>query len=295
MANTFENLFTNIKREKLLALSNISIMTVTFVLLGILIYVVTLSQTALRYLERQAQVTVFFEDTLSEGEILTLRDSLLGDARILDVTYVSKIDALNIFREMNKDEPILLESISADILPASLEVKTIQVADLSVLAEELSAREGVEDVRFYETVVSKLLFWSNLIYIVGTVLVGLFLVISYSVVLVTLRTTINSKGVELEIMKLVGASDSYVKKPLLYEGVFFGLVSALFSGIVMLVIGFFMNRWGVLSGGLSFFFLPQTSVNPFAFSGMIFGLLIFSGGLLGYLGSFTAVKRYLKY
>ena len=295
MASTWTNLIGNVKREKLLSISNVLIMTITYLLLGVLIYVVALSQTAIRYLERQAQVTVFFEDTFAEPEIFGLRNKLQGDERILEVKYISKDDALKLFTEINKDEPILLESITKDVLPASLEIKTVDVADLSVMANELSGMQGVEDVRFFENVVSKFIFWSNVVYIVGMVLVVLFLLISYSIILVTLRTTINSKGVELEIMKLVGATDSYVKAPLIYQGVFFGVISALIAGTISILLGGAAGKWASLANGLSFAFLPQLTLSTTAFSFVLFGILLFSGAILGYLGSYTAVKRYLKY
>ncbi|MBN1162910.1 hypothetical protein JXA34_04175 [Patescibacteria group bacterium] len=295
MASTWQNVLSNVKRERLLSISNIVIMSVTFMLLGVLVYVVALSQTALRYLERQAQVTVFFEDTFSEQDILNMRNNLMKDLRVLDVKYVSKADAFKLFTEINKDEPILLESISEDILPASLEIKTVEVADLKALADEISSVEGVEEVRFFENVVAKFIFWSNLIYIVGTVLVVLFLLISYSVVMVTLRTTINSKGIELEIMKLVGASDTYVKRPLIFMGVLFGFVSAVVAGSFSVILGFVMSRMPVFSSGISLFFLHQISLTPVVFSFVLFSVLLFSGILLGYLGSYTAVRRYLKY
>lgn len=295
MASTCQNLFVNLKREKLLTISNIAIMTVTFLLFGVLVYVVTLSQTAIKYLERQAQVTVFFKDTFTEPDILSFRDQLKSDGRVLDVKYISKSDAFKIFRELNKDEPILLESLSEEILPASLEIKTIDVADLSVMAEEIAAKEGVEEVRFFESVVSRFIFWSNIIYVIGTILVILFLLISYSVVMVTLRTTINSKGLELEIMKLVGASDSYVKRPLIYQGIFYGLVSSFIAGVIGILVGLLMNGWTLLSNGFSLILMPQVYIKPVMFSFMLLLLLIVSGVSIGYLGSYTAVKKYLKY
>lgn len=271
------------------------IMSITFLLLGGFIYVVAISQTALRYLEQQVQLSVFFKDDFAEQSILQLKAQLESDGRVSTIKYVSKDDAFKIFSEINKNEPILLESISPSILPASLEVKTYNLADLSPLAEQLVKTDGVEEVRFFKDVVQRFKQWSSIVYVVGFLLVAVFFVISYSVIINTLRTTINSKGVEVEIMKLVGASDKYVKNPLIYQGVAFGAVSAAISGTILLIVGIILHGSDSIGPGFSFGFLPTLYVTPIVFSIILFFILLVSGITLGYVGSTTAVKRYLKY
>jgi cell division transport system permease protein len=295
MNNVWKNLIINIKKEKLLSLSNIFVMTLTFILLGVFIHLVVLSQTAIRMLERQAQITIFFEDAFTEESILDYKGLLLADERILDATYVSKEDAFRIFVDLNKNEPVLLESISASILPASLEVKTKDIADLSLLASEFTAKEGVEEVRFFDDVIERFRYWSNVIYAVGFVLVVIFFVISYAVVLSTLRNTIHSRGVEWEILKLVGASDRYVKAPLIYQGVFFGGLSALIAGGVLMLISLSSDFFGIFPDGISIGFLNNLNMNSLVFSLILSLLLLVSGVVLGYVGSLSAIKKYLKY
>ncbi len=278
-----------------MSVSNILVMTVTFLLLGVFIYVISISQTALRYLEQQVQLSVFFKDDFKEDAILTLKAKLENDARISTVKYISKEDAFKIFSELNKDEPILLQSISPSVLPASLEIKAKNISDLNPISEELSKMDGVEEVRFFKDVVQKFKVWSSVVYIVGFVLVTLFFVISYSVILNTVRTTIHSKGVELEIMKLVGASDRYVKNPLIYQGTIFGLMSSTIAGLLLLIVGVYLNSANYFAGGLSFGFLPTLYINPLVFALILFLVLLLSGFVLGYFGSSKAVKKYLKY
>ena len=103
------------KREKFLVVSNIAVMTVTFLILGFFLSLSIGFQTAIKNLEEQAQVTLFFKDEYQEAQILALRDELMKDERILSVTYVSKEEAFRIFTDINKDEPILLEAVSKDI------------------------------------------------------------------------------------------------------------------------------------------------------------------------------------
>lgn len=297
VASIFKRMIRNVEREKVSSISNIVIMTVTFTLLGLLISMIIGSQTALKYLERQAQLTIFFKDDFSEVNILAYKSEMEADDRIDAIKYVSKDDAYNMFKEINKEEPLLLESISASILPASLEVRTKDIKNLSVLAEEVKSRDGVEEIKFYQDVIERFRNYTRIIYIVGAVLVIVFLLISYSVILSTLRSTIHSKGVELEILKLVGASNSYVRKPLIYQGVMFGLVSSFTASLIVagIVLGAIVLPNDLFYAGLYLFFGPAFIIKPYVFSLILTLLLMLSGVLLGYFGSSSAVKKYLKY
>jgi len=291
----WENLKYYLQKEKLMTVSHFLVMGITFLLLGLFIDVIVLSQTTLKYLEDQAQITIFFKDEFGEDKILPFKDSLVKDGRIASVTYVSKEEALRIFKEINKSEPVLLDSISASVLPASLEVKAKNISNLDQLAEEFKKSDGVEEVRFYKDVVQRFRSVSSAVYIIGFLLVVAFFIISYSVIVSSLRTTINSRGTEVEIMKLVGASDSYVKSPFIYQGVFISLVSAASASIVIILLGVAMSKWGVFSKGLSLGFIPGFFIDPILFSIILSLILLISGFLLGYFGSSSALKKYLKY
>ncbi len=295
MANLWSNMLFQVKKEKLMSISSVVVMTVTFLLLCLFINIVVFSQTALKYLEQQAQITIFFKDDYTADKIQQLKSTLEKDPKIQEVKYISKEDALRIFKEMNKNEPILLESISASILPASLEIKAKNISDLKNLSEGFKKLDGVEEVRFYEDVVQRFAQFSHVVYILGFILVVLFLGISYSVVMGTIRTMIASKGPELEVMKLVGASDDYVKRPFLQQGVFYGLISSTIAAVINIVLGLTVDKLSVFSKGFSFGYLPGYFINPTIFAVILSFLLILSGFILGYAGSITAIKKYLKY
>jgi len=290
-----KNTLTNIKREKLLSITNIFVMTMTFLVLGIFITVVVVSQSILRTLEQQAQVTIFFKDDFSEDRVLELKGQLSGDDRIFNINYVSKEDAYNIFREINKDDPILLESVTSSILPASLEVRAKDLSNLPKLADEFNQLDGVEEVRFFADVIGRFKKFSTIAYSIGFTLAFVFFIISYSVIISTLRTTINSKGTELAIMKLVGATNAYVKMPLIYQGVFYGFVSSFVSGALLVLAILSLRHFGVFPSSFGLGFFPNLAISPLLFSFILWFVLVFSGVLLGFLGSLFAVKRYLKY
>lgn len=293
MDNLWKDLITSIKREKFLAVTNVFVMTLTFLILGVFLSVVMISRSALHDLENQAQITVFFKDDFEETRILELRDVLLTDERIMEAAYISKEDAFKIFMEVNQNEPVLLESVSVGILPASLEIHTKKLGFLAELAEEVQKLDGVEEVKFFRDVIERFKFISSVIYISGAILVGVFFTVSYSVVLVTLRMTINSKKEELEIQKLVGASDSYVKKPLLVLGGAFGVLAAVVAGLLIFVSLVVFSFSAAFGTGLWLFL--SIRIHLALFAALLFLLLVVFGGVLGYLGSLSAVKKYLNY
>jgi len=292
--NNFKRIKETIKKERMLSVANILVMTITFMVLAIFLTLVFASQATLAYLEQQTQVTAFFEDEYTESDIKSLQKQLEEDGRILSVEYVPKEKALEIFMELNKDEPLLLESVSANILPASINVKTKQIGDLQVVSEELSKVQGVEGVKFFRDVVDSFKSIAKVIYATGFVLSGVFLFISYSAIVLLLRTYINRRGTELEIQKLVGASNAYVKKPIVAQGIFFSVISGVKA---VLIIFLFTGIFQIIYG-------PQDLLVPFSrgvtisvwiYSTVLGGIILASSYFLGLIGSSSAVKKYLEY
>jgi len=293
--SSFAKIKETLQKERVLSFANILTMTITFLVLGIFILIVFMSQSTLTYLEQQTQVTAFFKDDFPEESILKLRAELEQKEKVAKVTYISKEDALKIFSEINADEPLLLESISANILPASLKIQTKKIEDLKIIAEELSPHEGIEGVKFFEDVVTKFQRIANVVYIIGFVLTAMFLFVSYSAIVITLRTYINKKGTELEILKLVGASNDYVQKPIITQGLFFSLTSSIIATVILLIGALVASVLGIFSDGLVVPFLAGFKINLIVLNIILGVVLILSGLLLGYLGSKNTVKKYLEY
>lgn len=293
--NEFKRAFKSIRKDTFLSLSNMFIMIVTFFILGVFIYIIAITQTTIRNLEQQAQLTIFFKDEFSEEGILSIQSDYIKDERIESINYVSKQQAYEIFTEVNKDEPILYESIDANILPASLEIRTKNINDLNQINDEFISLDGVEDIRYFKDIIDNFKFYSSIVYTSGFVIMLVFVFISYSIILYTLKSTISHKGMELSILKLVGATDSYVKNPFLYQGIIFGLISSSISGLFLILVSSLLFFSGTFVQGIKLGFLYGIVINPIVFSFIIFFILLFFGILLGYFGSYFAIKKYLKY
>ncbi len=300
LPRSIKTLKNNLKREPWLAVSSILIMTLTFLTLNIFILFLAGSGIILKFLEDKAQISIFFLDTTSEEKMFLIKGNLEKDSRIASVNYVSKGDALKIFTEMNKDEPALLESVQSNPLPASLEVKAKKITDLGKLSEEFLQLEGVDDVKFYKDVVDTFRKWSVAIKVAGFILLSVLIIVSVLMVLITIGITIHSKGIEVEILKLVGATDRYVKAPLIMQGMLYGVAAALISTLILfLILPFVIPVLASLFRGIP----PSTGwliylQNPVGKVLSVLGLFVIElllGLLLGFVGSNAAIKKYLRY
>lgn len=297
MPSAFYRFLKAAKSEKLFTFANVSFMTATFLVLGLFFIVQVFSQTFLDSLEKEASITIFFKDDFDEPKILDLKFKIENDPRVFNVNYVSKEDALKIFKELNKDEPLLLESVTASVLPASLEIRAKDSKDLDTLYEEYLNLDGVEDIKYFKDIVSKFNFWRNVLSVGVLVLLVILLIMSFAVVVSTIRTAISVRGEEYEILKLVGASDGYIKRPLVYQGAFYGAFSGFLASLIytILFIVFYFKGWVDVLGIGNLIIFSNYSVPLFMFVPILGFILVISGLLLGFVSSNSAVSKYLKY
>src|SRR3990167_7788343 len=128
---TFKTTWRNIRRSPYQALVAIFIMTITFYYVSFFAFNFYASAKAISYFESRPQVTAFFENEVKQADIDNLKNELMATNKVASAKFVSKQDALKIYREQNKDDPLLLELVTADILPASLEISTVKIGNLS--------------------------------------------------------------------------------------------------------------------------------------------------------------------
>lgn len=247
------------------------------------------SQTILKYFESRPQISAFLKDEAKPAEVELLKTKLQETGKVKNVDYISKEDALKIYKEQNKDEPLLLEMVTAKILPASLEISSNDLNSLKEVAEILKKEPIVEDVVFQEDVIQALSKWMVTIRGVGIALAIFLLLVSILTILVILGMKISQRKEEIEILKLLGASPGYIRTPFYLEGIIFGLTGAIFSwGVSYLAI---LYSTPFLVGFLGT--IPLLPV-PFLFMLEILGGLLVLGVIIGFLGSFLAVVRFQK-
>ena len=285
----FKITWKHIRRSPYQALAALVIMVLTFFVISVFVLLSFGSEKLLNYFETRPQITAFLEDEVTKEEVEMLKTQLINTGKAADIKYVSKEEALAIYREQNKDDPLLLELVTADILPASLEVSAVDSASLPQLAEILKGVGGIEEVLFHEDVVATLIIWTQTIREVGLVLVCSLVFISLLVIMIIISMKISIKKKEIVILRLLGASTGYIRNPFLLEGVFYGAFGALLAwGLAYLCLLYATPFLTSFLGEISL--LP---IDPL-FMLALLGSEVLLGVLIGSIASFLAVRRYLR-
>jgi cell division transport system permease protein len=290
------NLIQFLKKEKIISTISILAIFVSFTLLSFIFSFSVLSNTAMNFLQKQVQVRVFFKDTFSEESILSLKSELEKDSRIMEVGYTSKEDALRIFKDLSKNDPILQESLTSNILPASIEIRDYDVKDLEDIANDFTGREYVDSVKYLKDIKDTFKYYSSIITIVSVILFLLFFIVSFGIILSTIRINIFQKKDEIETMKIVGASDEFIQRPFIHQGVTYAMVGSFLAGLVAfitLILMYVSNSLG-LKDIRDVYILGNIKVHFIVFSIILVLVINLLGFLLGRFGSKAAVDTYLK-
>ena len=279
----------NIRRTPFQAIAAVMVMFLTFLALLTFIILAIGSQKVLRYFESKPQVIVFFKEGTTDEDISAIENALKQESRVTKTKYVSKEEALQIYREKNKKDPALLELVTANILPASLEISTQTPEDLAPIAEILKREPVVSEVIVPEDVVQTLTSLTRIIRIVGLAVVSFLMIFATLVTIMIIGFKIRLRRGEIEIMRLLGASPSFIRNPFIFEGMFYGISGAVLAWLISYSLLWYFTPF--LQGYLGE--VKLLPVDP------LFMLALLAASLLvacfvGGLGSFGAVRRYLK-
>jgi cell division transport system permease protein len=287
----FQTDWHRIRRAPYQTLAAISIMTMTLFLASVFFILAAGSQAILNYFETRPQVNAYFrQDYLpTSQEIASITASLQNSGKTASVVYVSKDDALKSYKDLNKSDPLLLEAVTANMLPASIEVSAKNPEDLKPLAEILKKTPNIDDVRFAEDIVSSLTKWTSSVRVIGASLVGANIFVTFIIILLIIGIKVSNRRDEILLFQLVGATRSFIYAPFIWEGIIYGVAGAIVAWGASFILLLYSTPFLVsfLSG------IPLLPP-PAAFIISLLGGEILLGILVGGLGGFFAVRRFLK-
>lgn len=294
----------HIRRVPYQALAAIFIMTTTFFVATIIAVLAYASSQTLRYFETRPQVIAFLRDDATPEQVSALQRQLEADARVKGVRYVSKEQALDIYKKATADNPVLAELVSPRVFPASIEFSVVDLSFAQELISELETntivgKDGVVftaslgDGRETGTVITNLRNIINYIKIGGISLLSFLVASSLLILLVIIGMRIASKREEIDVLKLLGATSGFIIMPFVIEGVIYAVFGAF--------IGWLLGALAVLYAApslVSYFgeiqIFPLETERFFLLLGQILGGELLLAVLLGIVGSFVALGRYLK-
>jgi len=237
------------------------------------------------------QITLYLKKNISKNQALTLKKELLSFATISSITFLSKEDALIEFKKSSG----LSSSISHlknNPLPHTLIVQPVSTADtltIKTLLSKLNAHKSVNSAKLDTEWINRLF---SILTIIERAIIIITLLFGFAVLLIvgnTIRLDIQNRAKEITVIKLVGATDAYIRRPFLYGGIWYGLLGGLLSWIIVILSAL------LLSGpvqNLSLLYQTKFEIMSFTFSEFV--LLVLTSTTLGLLGSWIAVAKHLN-
>lgn len=225
----------SIRRNPLVVASAVVAVLVTLVLVfGAIVLRWSIDEDIGRW-DDNVRVIAFLSDELGPDEVAGLQSTIADWEQVEEVTYFTKSQALDEFREMFADQPSLIEVVEEDpsTLPASLRIKPTAAGDYSEIRNQLAVIPGIREVSAADEAIDALVTRSSRL---QTFAVSIFIVLGTAAIVLianTIRMAVFARREEIGIMKLVGAGNWFVRVPFLLEGLFEGIVGALLAVVIV--------------------------------------------------------------
>jgi len=275
-------------RNSLMSLAATATMVLMLLLLSGYWIVQTGLLAGLQFVEQKVEVVADLEDDASTPAVLDLVGRVRALPEVETVTYVSKGDALVRFRETlaQQGQEDLTKYLDDNPLHASLEVKLVDPHVFGSVIDTLRGDPAVSSVKDIQDLVDRVLTVTNALKTVGAVILVAIGVIVLFIIVNTIRLAVVARSEEIEIMRLVGASDAFIRWPFIFEGAMVGLLGAAVTLALL----------ALAADPLSGFMFDFFRVLPLQLGdlGRDLALLVFGAGVgLGVLGSWLSVRTYL--
>jgi len=281
----------NFWRNKGVSFAAVGIMTLVLLVLGVgLVMMHALDRIVQEQKVKASIVSVFIADNTPLSAIMDMKLRLESDPRVKRVTYVSKQEALDRFRRFPSLPGDIIGALEGNPLPQSLDV---DVKDLSYLREidALVKTSPIVDkepaTNFQAQLVDKILTLTRVIGLIGLAILGGLTAVAVFITMFTVRTAVYVRRREIEVMKLVGATDWFVRWPFLLEGILSGLLAAA-AATLLVAIGY-PPAYARFHQALSFIPLDY---DPIYLRTVVTAMLTF-GMALGAFGSYLGLRRHL--
>jgi cell division transport system permease protein len=275
-------------RNGAMSLAATATMTLMLLLLAGFFIVQNGLLAGLQFVEQKVEVVADLRDTATMTDVQALEDRIAALPEVADVAYVSKDEALQRFRDARaaQGEEDLTAYLDSNPLRASLEVKLRSASDFATVNEVMAADPSVERVRNIADLVNRLLTVTDFLRNAGLVILGVIGAIVLFIIINAIRLAVVARSDEIEVMRLVGASDAFIRWPFVFEGALVGLLGAAIT----------LGTIALVADPLSQFMYDFFRILPIhvgAIARDVAVLVVGSGVGLGVLGAFISVRTYL--
>ena len=289
----------NFRRNWVMSLGAVITIYLSLLLVGVSMATGFIVSEIVQSVEDKVSIQIFLKDGAATEDVEVLQAWLLADEMVDTVNYVSKEEALERFKEEMAGSPEIVENIRENPLPASLDVTLKDPREVQAMVDKILVNETFlkvcdrpdnpeESLKYGQQIVERLFAFTRIVRYIGVVFIAMLAVVSLIFINNTIRLAIYSRRKEIGIMRLVGASNWFIRAPFLLEGVMQSLLGAILAISTVLLIQAALLPW--LRDTLPFLPVDLTG-------GAILQLslvLVVAGVIIGLLGSGLALRRYLK-
>lgn len=296
--------FVGFWRSGYVSLAAVIVMTITLFVTGFFYFLNGMLTASLDNLKTKVDISVYFVLSASEDDILAMKDSLEGQPEVLAVEYISREEALNRFEERHETDQLTLQALDElgeNPLPASLRISARDTSDYERIAAFLGSdantlsKEGnrlIESVNYqkHKDTIDQLATMIDAAERFSIAVTLIFIATASLITFNTIALAIYTSREEIAVMRLVGASNMYIRGPFMFEGAMYGALAGVFTIFIFLPFTWWLAPYTerFFVGGISIFDFYVEHL-PYLM------LLVIGGGIaLGTFSSFLAVKRYLK-
>lgn len=284
--------YENLKKHGSKTFSTMLIICATMLVLGIFMILFTNVNKNVETVKVEQGIQAFIEDTVTDADIEYIKDAIKKIDGVGEIRYISKDEAYEDAKNVFKDQEYFLEGLDkVQIFPASYVVKFADIEKADNIKSQIEKIDGIYKVKYNSSTINAVISISKIanIFLLGIGVV--LLVVSIFIISNTIKLAVYSNKREIFIMRYIGATNKFIKKPFVIEGAIMGIVSALIS-FMLISIAYVVIYARIPKVGSSlgvFGFIPYTSL-----WWMILAIYIVLGLFIGILGSSISIKKYLK-
>ena len=280
----------SVKRNPWLSIASVLTVMVSLVILGFSVFFLVNASNMAKSFEDQLEIAAFVEESTTQSELQGLKTQIQGMSGVASVTIVTKDQVLTDFgKTMGGTENNILADLGGkNPFSDELTIKATDAQNVIALANAVDALPEVYKVRYGQGFVDKLLKFTQWLRWIGLGVVAAFAIAAVVLISINVKMNVFSRRREIQIMKLVGASNSFVRWPFLIEGLALGFVG---GALAAAIVGMGYN-WIAMNVQSTLTFLPIVQ-NVTLFQQVLVGLLL-TGMAMGALGSGISLQKFLK-
>lgn len=278
----------SLRRNRLLSIATLSTVAICILILGGAVLLTLNASNFMNRLESDLEMMVFVEDSLDKAQLVNMEKEIKSLPGVKSVQFISKDQALTNLQSKFADKKYdLKQTVGDNPLPNSFEVKAENPKDVAKVAKQIFKLEGVYKVNYGQGLVERLFQITRWVRIISIIVIILLALGAVFLIATTIRLAIFSRRKEVYLMKLIGATDWFVRWPFFIEGILLGSLGALLA-IILLALGY-----GSLVNNMqtAIFFIPLINNQRMLLE--IYLALFATGAVLGSLGTFISLNRFL--